>query len=60
MASEYHQAALVLVGQELEALVVLERVKVFIFLVEKNRIRFCERVKGLEDGVERLRAFCSV
>lgn len=60
MASEYHQAALVLVGQELEALVVLERVKVLIFLVEKNRIRFCERVKGLKDGVERLRAFCSV
>lgn len=60
MAAENHQATLVLVGQELEALVVLERVEILILLVKKDGIRLCEGVEGLQDGVKCLRAFCAV
>lgn len=60
MAAEHHQTALVLVSQELKAFVVLEWMEILILLVEKDGIRLCKGMEGLQDGVECLRTFCAV
>lgn len=59
-APEHHDAAIILVGQELEALDVLERVDVFVLLVEEERVWFCQCVEDLKDCVQRCWAFRAV
>jgi hypothetical protein len=41
-AAEHDQTALILVGQELDALDVLEWVEFLILLVEQDRVRLCQ------------------
>ena len=56
-ASEDHEAAFVLVGQELETLGAFERMDVFVLLVEEDRVWLCQCVEGLQDCVHWCWAF---
>jgi hypothetical protein len=56
-APEDNHAAVIFVSQELDALDVLEWVNIGVFLVEEDRVRRCEGVECLEDGVQGSWAF---
>ena len=59
-APEDDETAFVLVGQEFEAFGAFERVDVVILLVEKDGVRFCKGVEGLQDRVHCCWAFRAV
>ena len=59
-ASEHDKTALILVGQEFEALGVLERVDILVLLVEQDGVRLCQGVEGFQDRMHRCWAFRAV